>query len=353
MSNMFNSNLQIKMEGVSHSKEMKIYINGFPKGVKVDNDFLKKELLRRKPDALLSNARIEEDEYEFLSGVTNNITNGKEIIIVVKNNNYHSNNYEYGLIRPSHADYPAYIKYGKDYDYRGGGQFSGRLTALTVIAGALCKEALKKYNVNIASHIKQIGNIKDHNLDYSEKEINCLNNHLMIDEKALGQVNDLIKKTKEDGDSIGGAIEAYATGVKVGLGEDYFGGLEAKMASLMFSIPGAKAVSFGNGQDFASEFGSSVNDELAYIDGNVKILSNNAGGINGGLSNGNPIVCTVIFRPTSSIKKSQRSINIDTKTNINLQINGNHDACFAYRCGVIVEGMLAISLLDSYLGDNC
>lgn len=349
MSNIFRSNLVIKMDGKSHSQTMHISIMGFPKGIKVNKDDINHDLCKRRPNMLISNARIESDDYEFLSGIKDSYTTGEELIIVVKNNNYHSDNYNYGTIRPGHADYPAYIKYGKDYDYRGGGQFSGRLTVLITILGSLCKEALKEKGVRIASHIEQIGNVYDKSLLYNEEEIDYLHDHLTIDPTSLEKMDEVIKKAKEEGDSLGGIIEAYATGVKVGLGEDYFGGLEAKIASLIYSIPGVKGLQFGSFFDVANKKGSDYNDQMEYIDGKVNFLSNNAGGINGGLANGNPIYLHVVFRPTASIRKEQKSIIIDKKDNIKLQINGNHDACFAYRCGIIVEGMMAIALLDSYL----
>ena len=350
MSKDFKSNLVIRLKGASHKKLMQIIVDGFPKDVKVNHEANKEAIIRRMPNIDLSNARCELDEYKIISGIDNNITNGKKLVIEVKNNNFNSKNYQKGIVRPGHVDYPAYVKYGETYDYRGGGQFSGRLMALIVILGALCKGELVNKGVKIASHIKKIGEVSDDKATYSDEEIEKLNNDLTINDQALKKMQSLIKEAKENKDSLGGIIEAYAKGVKVGLGEDYFGGLDAKISSLMFSIPGVKEVLFGN-EDALNGYGSNYNDQLAYQDDKVVFLSNNAGGINGGLANGMPVIVNVGFRPTASIGKCQKSINIISKENIDLCISGNHDACFAYRCGVIVEGMLAIALLDTYLGE--
>ena len=350
MSNIFKSNLVIKMEGASHTPLMRITVDGFPKGVYVDCEVINHDLAKRRPSANLSNARKENDNYRFLEGISNGYTNGGKLVIEIDNTNFNSDNYQKGIIRPSHVDYPAYVKYGETYDYRGGGQFSGRLMALIVILGALCKGELVNKGVKIASHIKRIGEVSDDKANYSDEEIEKLNNDLTINDQALKKMQSLIKEAKENKDSLGGIIEAYAKGVKVGLGEDYFGGLDAKISSLMFSIPGVKEVLFGN-EDALNGYGSNYNDQLAYQDDKVVFLSNNAGGINGGLANGMPVIVNVGFRPTASIGKCQKSINIISKENIDLCISGNHDACFAYRCGVIVEGMLAIALLDTYLGE--
>ena len=348
MSKDFNSNLVIKLKGASHKRTMQISIDGFPKDIEVNDEAIKKAIIRRMPNIDLSNARCELDDYKFVSGVDNFITNGKKLVIEVKNNNFNSKNYQKGIVRPGHVDYPAYIKYGINYDYRGGGEFSGRLTILYVILGEMAKAALNKYGVKIASHLYQIGKVLDNPIDYKNIDLD----HLSTNTEALNLMQEEIIKVKNDGNSIGGTIEILASGVKIGLGDKYFGGLESKISSLMFSIPGAKSVSFGKEIDLSKEFGSSYNDQMQYLDGKVEILSNNAGGINGGLANGENIVVRVKFRPTSSISKMQKAIDILNKENIDLVVKGNHDACFAYRCDVICEAMLAISLLDSYLEEG-
>ena len=348
MSNEFRSNLVIKLKGASHKKTMQIIVNGFPKGVLVNLDSIKYALSRRSPDKELSNARIEEDEFIFKSGLDNNYTDGKKLIIDVKNKNFNSKSYHKGIVRPGHADYPAYIKYGDKYDYRGGGEFSGRLSVLYVILGELAKSALNQYGVKIASHLYQIGSVLDNPVDYKNLDIN----KLYTNQEKLALMKEEIGIAKSNGDSIGGIVEAIAARVKIGLGENYFGGLESKISYLMFTIPGAKSVSFGKDLDLAIDKGSNYNDQMKYVDNKVEFLSNNAGGINGGLANGENIVVRVAFRPTASISKTQKSIDIINKENIDLNIKGNHDACFAYRCGVIVESMLAIALLDSYLEEG-
>jgi len=348
MSNVFRSNLVIEMSGASHTEAMRIKVSGFPKGIKIDTKAIEEAISRRMPNSNLSNARHEADDYTFVSGVNKGKTNGEELIIEVKNQNFNSGNYQKGIIRPGHVDYPAYVKYGDNFDYRGGGEFSGRLTILIAILGAISKTALKKYGVVIGSHLYQIGNIKDKKINYLKVNAKTLH----TSKAKLAKMEEAIIKAKNDGDSIGGTIEVIACGVKVGLGENYFGGLESKISSLMFAIPGAKEVSFGKDLDLSKEFGSTYNDQMTYIDGEVNLLSNNAGGINGGLSNGCPIVVRVKFRPTSSISKKQKSIDILNKENIDLTVKGNHDSCFAYRAGVIVEGMMAIALLDSYLEEG-
>lgn len=348
MSNVFRSNLVIEMSGASHTDAMRIKVSGFPKGIKIDTKAIEEAINRRMPNGNLSNARHEADDYTFVSGVNKGKTNGEELIIEVKNQNFNSDNYQKGIIRPGHVDYPAYVKYGDNFDYRGGGEFSGRLTILIAILGAISKTALKKYGVVIGSHLYQIGNVKDKKINYLKVNAKTLH----TSKAKLAKMEEAIIKAKNDGDSIGGTIEVIACGVKIGLGENYFGGLESKISSLMLAIPGAKEVSFGKELDLAKDKGSSYNDQLQYVDGKVKFLSNNAGGINGGLANGQNLVVRVTFRPTASISKIQKSINIINKENIDLSIKGNHDACFAYRCGVIVESMLAIALLDCYLEEG-
>ena len=348
MSNMFKSNLVMKLSGASHSDTMQLSVDGFPEGIKIDLEKINEALIRRRPLQELSNARIEEDEYEFINGENELVTNGEQLVISVKNKNFNSSNYQKGIVRPGHVDYPAYVKYGEKYDYRGGGEFSGRLMVLMCIFGEIAKTALAKYGVKVGSHLYQIGSVKDTNLDYLNVDASCLK----TSEATLASMEKEIKEAKDAKNSLGGIVEAIATGAKVGLGENYFGGLEAKIASLMFSIPGAKEVSFGKDISLDLERGSTYNDSLRYEDGKVKMLSNNAGGINGGLANGAPIVVRVKFRPTSSIGLLQKSINYISKENIDLEITGQHDACFAYRCCPICEAMLAIAILDSYLEEE-
>jgi len=336
MSSNYGKNININIFGESHGNAIGVTINGIKAGLYMDLDFINSEINRRKPIEGISTPRKEEDEIEILSGVFNGYTTGAPLTIIVRNKNTISKHYDSTIMRPSHADYTGYVKYDGFNDYRGGGHFSGRITLPIVIAGAICKLLLKKNGINIFSKIKCIGSIVDNNDEITNNDL-------------FKKMKEEILKAREMQDSIGGIIEGYITGVPVGVGEPFFDSVESVLSHLLFSIPAVKGVQFGSGFGFANMLGSKANDEFVYNGEVITTKTNNNGGINGGISNGNTIVTSVCIKPTPSISKIQNTINIETKENVEYSINGRHDPCIVPRALVVVEAMLAIGILDLYL----
>ena len=339
MGSIYGNKLKISIFGESHGEGVGVVIDGLPAGFEVDFEYINKFLKRRAPGGNLSTPRTESDKAEILSGIKDNFTTGAPICAFIKNTNAHSGDYQDKLVkpRPSHADYNAHIKYGGYADQRGGGHFSGRLTAPLVFAGALCADWLgRKYNIKIAAHIKQVGDIGDIKGDKTAE---------------TAEIEELIAKLKHRGDSIGATLECVAENVPQGLGEHMFNSVEAAISSCIFGIPGVKGIAFGRGFDFASMYGSEANDEYYYdSSGDVKTKTNNNGGIIGGISTGMPIVFSVVFKPTPSIFIEQNTINIQTKTNDKITIKGRHDPCIAIRALPAVEAATALALTDLALG---
>ena len=346
MSDIYNSNLKIKIEGSSHSEEMVLTIKNFPKGYRVNRTLIDEKLSLRRPSCSFNTSRKEEDEYYFKSGISDEVSNGENLIIVVKNKNVNSSDYVKGEIRANHADYPAYVKYGEDYDYRGGGKFSGRLTVPFVILGAMIMDYLSSKGIKIGSRVKQVLDIKDDEINEFSHNIDSFNHDPfpMINKNKQQMIIDKLEKIKDD--SVGGEIESYIINLPVGLGEPFFNSLESELSRMIFSIPSVKGVLFGDGIDLLNHTGSEVLDTLTIEDNKVKINANHMGGINGGLSNGNPIIIHSIFKPIASIKKTYPSINILENKNIELAIKGRHDNFILNRACVIVDSFISIVILD-------
>ena len=349
MSSTFGKVIEISLFGESHGPCVGLVVNGLPSGIKIPYQRIKEELNRRKPNFKFETSRDEIEDVEFLSGVKNEYTTGAPLTIVIPNKNINSSHYEKGVVRPSHADYVAYVKYNGFNSYEGGGHFSGRLTAPLVVLGAILKEELEKENIIIGSHIKTIGGIEDISLEDQPLDlIKGLKNKKFatisdeIKEKMLSK----LEKVSGEGDSIGGSVETVICNLPVGVGEPFFDSLESIISHLLFSLGGVKGVLFGSGLDFKSKNGSELNDEVRYEDGKVKFLSNHSGGIQGGISNGERVVFETIIKPTASIKKLQKSINIETKENIDLEITGRHDACIVNRVLPVVEAVTAYAIYE-------
>ncbi len=369
MKSCFGSNIKISLFGESHSDAMGVVIDGLPSGIKLDLNFISKQLDLRKPKGKISTSRQEADEFKIVSGFFNGNTTGTPLCIIIENKAQKSKDYEKTkyLLRPSHADYTAYLKYLGFQDYRGGGHFSGRLTAPIVAAGAICIQMLKAKGVTIGTRIKSIRNIVDDSL-FSEDEnqlseqLEMLNNiyfPVLNKEKANEMICE-IENAATEGDSVGGILETVAINVAKGIGEPFFSSVESILSSLLFSVPAVKGVEFGTGFEFAKMKGSVANDEFCYDGKSVKTKTNNNGGINGGISNGMPIVIRCVVKPTPSIFKPQQTVNINTMENEQLIINGRHDPAIIHRARVVVDSMVAIGLLDlicqrfgiQYLTDN-
>ena len=332
MSSIALKNISLSVFGESHGKCIGAVISGFPAGLEIDYEAIRLDMDRRKPGKdKLSTQRKEADEFEFVSGVMDGVTTGAPICVMIYNTSQHSSDYSKlkTTPRPSHADYAAYIKYNGFNDIRGGGHFSGRLTAPIVCIGSLCKQYLSKKNISVNAVVESIGGIKNTSTDYVSEDI-----------------QELIKSKANEGDSIGGKVMCSASGVPVGIGGPLFDGVEGKLSNLLFGIPAVKAVEFGLGEDYSVSTGSVVNDQYRIENGTVAITSNNNGGITGGITNGNPIDVKVTFKPTPSIFKTQQSVDLVNMENCDLKIQGRHDPCIVIRAVPVVEAVMSIGIMD-------
>jgi len=355
--NSFGTIFRITSFGESHGRIVGVVIDGVPPGLNIDRNFIQNELNKRRPGVSnLSSSRMEPDEFEILSGVFNNSTTGAPLSIIVRNEDVKSFHYEKikDIFRPSHADYPAYVKYKGFADYRGSGRFSGRITVGYVIAGALAKLILKDYGIIPFAYTKSIGNVWD-NQQYSCENINkliALRDSSPVNALNLVLSNEMINEietVKKENDSIGGTIKCIINNVPPGIGSPIFGSLESNISKAMFSIPAIKGIEFGIGFKAASMRGSEHNDPWIIYQNKIITSKNDAGGIIGGLSTGMPIEFTVVVKPTASIGKLQKTINIKVMKEVDLKLEGRHDPCIVPRAIVIVEAMAAIVILDELL----
>ncbi len=346
MSSIIGNNIQISLFGESHSSLVGATINGLEAGIKIDEEFLKNQMNLRKANDEFSTSRVEEDEVEFISGLFNGYTTGAPLTVIIKNKNIKSEDYS-KVFRPSHSDLVAELKYHGYQDYRGGGHFSARLTAPIVALGSIAIKVLKDKGIEIGSHIYSIHNIKDEEIDFNNLEefFNNINNKIfpVINEKTSKLMKEEILKAKENNDSIGGIVETIVK-LPHSVGEPFFDSIESKLSQYIFSIPGVKGIEFGLGFDFEKYYGSEVNDEIIY-EKDIKTLSNNNGGINGGISNGMPLVFKTVLKPTPSIGIKQKTIDNELN-NVNLEIKGRHDPCIVRRARVVIDSLVALALLD-------
>lgn len=358
MSNTIGKNYKLTVFGESHGKSIGVIIDGLPTGVNLDIDEINFEMDRRRPGKnKVSTARNEKDQVEIQSGFFDDETTGSALCGIINNNNTKSKDYSELMkkMRPSHSDYPAKIKYNGFNDIRGGGQFSGRLTAPVVFAGAIAKQVLAEQNIFVGSHIKSIKNIVDAEFTtetLKKETLDKLRSKTIptLNEEKASEMEAEILKFKEQQDSVGGVVEACILNLPVGIGEPLFDSFESNLAHFIFSIPGVKGLEFGAGFDITKMVGSEANDEYYYDeDGNVKTYSNNNGGILGGITNGMPVTLKVAFKPTPSISKEQRTVNLETGENTTMAIHGRHDPCIVQRALVVVESVLAIVTLDMLL----
>lgn len=339
--------------GESHGKGIGVVIDGCPAGLTVSETLVQHEVDRRKPRSeAWSTSRAEEDKVEIISGVFNGVTTGAPISMIVQNKDTDSSEYEKDrfIPRPGHADLTAFLKYGGHNDYRGGGRFSGRVTVGFVMAGAIAKILLQKAGIEILAHTIQIGNIRSVNSPVGEIRANSEKNPLRCaDAKASLEMTEAIRKAQAEGDSLGGIIEALALNVPTGLGEPVFDTIEGEIAKAIFAIPAVKGIEYGSGFSSAMKKGSENNDPFDINENRIITTSNNAGGILGGISNGMPIVIRTVIKPTPSIAKSQKSVEMQRLTKTDLNIKGRHDACIVPRAVPVVEAMVAIVLADFIL----
>ncbi len=354
MSNIFGKDFKIMTFGESHGKCVGAVIDGCPAGLKLEESDIQEELDKRKPgQSKIASQRKEEDRVEILSGVFQGFTTGAPICLLVWNKDMKSESYEKikeGLIRPGHADFTAFMKYGGFNDGRGGGRFSGRITAGFVMAGAVAKKLLSLLKIEVLAHTIEIGGIMAEKKSISEIRKNIYgvykNEVRCADLSAAKEMLVEIEKARKEGDSLGGMIEGIALNLPVGLGEPVFDTLDGEISKALFAIPGVKGVEFGLGFGSTKLKGSQNNDLFLIKNGKILTKTNNSGGILGGISNGMPIVVRVAIKPTSSILKSQMTVNIKKTKMEELRIEGRHDPCIVPRAVPVVEAMLAITICD-------
>ena len=358
MSGIWGNNIKVSIFGESHGNAIGITIDGLPSGIELDLEKIDEEMARRAPGkSKLSTARKEKDAPEILSGFFNGRTTGTPLCGIIRNGDTRSKDYGKlkDLMRPGHADYTGNIRYSGFNDYRGGGHFSGRITAPLVFAGAICKQILEKEGIFIGAHVKSIKNINDEVFDYTNISKDLLDELKkaelpLLDKSKEEEMRNVIVEARGSGDSVGGVIECAITGIKAGYGDPFFDSVESRLSHLLFSVPAVKGVEFGLGFDISQLFGSEANDSFYYEDEEVKTSTNNNGGILGGITNGMPIIFKTAIKPTPSISKKQKTINISSKENEELVIEGRHDPCIVQRAIPVIEAVAAIGILDLIKG---
>ena len=355
--NTYGTNIKLKIYGGSHDERIGMILEGIPAGEQIDMDALRAFMARRAPgNNAYSTKRKEPDEPLFLSGIDGNVTTGKTIEAVIYNKNQHSGDYSslYDIPRPSHADFAARMKYGDAVDLRGGGHFSGRLTAPMCIAGGICLQILERRGIYIAAHAASIGGIEDQRFDpvnLSKEALDALhsNSFPTICQSAGEAMCDLIEQARLEQDSVGGVVECAAIGVPAGLGEHMFMGVEGRISSIVFGIPAVKGIEFGQGFGSAALRGSENNDAF-YTDGkNIYTKTNNCGGILGGMTDGMPLIFSAAMKPTPSIGKEQDSVSLSRMENVKLTIGGRHDPCVVPRAVPVFEATCALAVMDMLL----
>ena len=351
----FGKNYCISIFGESHGNALGINIDGIPTGTELNLDFISEEMKRRAPGkSELTTSRTEKDEFEILSGFVNGRTTGTPLAMIIRNTNQKSK--DYGEIakkpRPGHADWAGLSRNNGFNDIRGGGHFSGRITAPLVFAGAVAKQILKEKGILIAAHVKSIKDIQDRDFeekDITQENIDRLRNMILpvLNENIVPDMEKTILKAKEEKNSVGGIVEIMITGIKAGIGDPFFESMESELSRMIFSIPAIKGIEFGAGFNIAKMTGYEANDEMYYDEkGDVKTYTNNNGGITGGITNGMPINFKVAVKPPASIGKKQRTVHIETKKNDFLEIIGRHDPCIVPRIVVVLEAVAAIVVMD-------
>ncbi len=353
MKNTIGTNVSLTLFGESHGAAIGAVLDGLAPGLRVDEDSIAASLARRRPNARTDTARVEPDRFSILSGVRNGYSTGSPITITIPNENTISGDYAafQDIARPSHADYVAQMKYHGFQDKRGGGHFSGRLTAAIVAAGAICTDALKAKGISIGTHILECGGVRDFEFE-NAADIESVNsrNFPVIDELAGQEMEARILEAKSEGDSLGGIIQTMIAGLPAGLGEPCFDSLESLISHAVFSIGGIKGIEFGAGFELARMKGSQANDPFVIEDGRIRCETNRSGGINGGISNGMPVVFNMAVRPTPSISKTQKSVDFVKGENVDLQLKGRHDPAIVRRICIVVSSMVAVVLCDVLSG---
>ena len=359
MSSEFGRKLKVTVFGQSHGKAIGVTVDGFPAGEAIDMEALNAFMARRKPGkSPLSTARKEADAPVFLSGVENGVTCGFPLCAVIENGDQHSKDYDalLDLPRPGHADYTAHVKWGGAADMRGGGHFSGRLTAPLCVAGGIAKQMLARRGIHIGAHLAAVAGIADEPFPLRPTAdlfaAVAAKTFPVLDDRAGAKMQLAILAAREAGDSVGGIIECAVTGLPAGLGGPMFDGVENRLAAALFGIPAVKGVEFGAGFAAAAMFGSANNDPFLLEEGEIVTATNHAGGILGGITNGMPVTFRLGIKPTPSIGKPQRTVSLSRMEEAELVIHGRHDPCVAHRAVPVAEAVAALTVLDLLLEEG-
>lgn len=356
--NVWGESFKISIFGESHGEGIGVVIDGIPSGFSIDMEKIREQMKRRAPGrSITATPRKEADEVKILSGFLDGKTTGTPLCGVIFNENTRSKDYNGDLLRPSHADYTAICKYGESRDFRGGGHFSGRITAPLVFAGAIAKQILEEKGIFIGSHIGNIGKVYDKafdpvNVDKDLLKKLSLEDFPLIDKSAEDKMKEEVENYRQGKNSVGGTVEVAVSGIGAGFGSPFFGSVESRISSMMFSIPAVKGIEFGMGFDFAESDGKSANDEFYIEDGVIKTRTNNNAGINGGITNGMPITFKIAIKPTPSISSKQNTVDIKKGENTEIEIMGRHDPCIVPRAAVVAEAGTAIAFLDIILSEQ-
>ena len=348
MKNTFGNSVSLTVFGESHGECVGAVIDGLQAGIVVDENSIKADLKRRAPSTISDTARRESDNFKIMSGVKGGRTTGAPICIIIPNENTKSGDYVYGVARPSHADYTAFCKYNGYEDYRGGGHFSGRVTAGIVAAASIVKCALESIGIKISTHVLECANVKDKPFNDIENEILTVKSAKfpVIDEVQGKKMQEEIKKAKADGDSVGGITETAIIGLPEGVGEPWFDSVESMLSHALFSIGGVKGVEFGKGFEMSKMKGSIANDAFALENGKVITLTNNNGGINGGITNGMPVIFKCAVKPTPSIYKTQNTVDFLKNEETEIKICGRHDPAIIRRICPVIDAVAALTVAD-------
>ena len=357
MSGIYGMNIKMAIYGESHGASIGLVIDGVPPGLQLDLEQIEKEMARRAPGKnQLSTQRKESDSFAIQSGFFEGYTTGTPLCVVIKNSDQHSKDYSIlkDKMRPGHADYAGFVRYQGFNDYRGGGHFSGRLTAPLVFMGAVAKQALAQAGILVGAHILQIADIKEeyfNPLGIEDKKIAELaGKDFAVMDDAIGEkMQAKILEAKAELNSVGGVIEAMVTNVPAGLGAPYFDSVESRLSHALFSVPAVKGVEFGDGFGISAMTGAEANDQLHYEEGKVVAETNHNGGITGGITNGMPVIFRVAIKPTPSISREQKTISLQEKCDTTLTIVGRHDPCIVQRAVPVIEAVTAWTMWDLLL----
>lgn len=354
MSSTYGDKIKISVFGESHGNGIGVVIDGLPAGEKIDMDKVLVQMSRRAPgNDKTATPRKEKDLPKILSGMLGDTLTGAPLCAVIENTNTRSADYNNLLAvpRPGHSDYTAFVKYKASNDIRGGGHFSGRITAPIVFAGAVIRQLLEKKGIKIAAHISSIGGVEDtpfNPLKLDDELAQKLNNarFAVIDDSVEQKMRDVVEDARMNLDSVGGTIECIVDGIDAGFGDPMFDGVEGVIAKAVFGVPAVKGIEFGKGFELANMRGSQSNDPFRYKDGKVVTETNNCGGILGGITDGMPILFKAVVKPTSSIAQKQKSVDLQKKENTDLEVHGRHDPCIVPRAVPVIEAVTAIAIIN-------